>query len=410
MSEPTELSDFVGLPDAAFQWSKGETVLEERVTCTDLQLTAQVWKGLPWTHHMQVFVPDKLIDPGLVTLHVTAGWRPGDTTMGQFMAAETGSVFACLYDVPNQPLMGGLVEDALIAHTFVRYLDTLDPTWPLLLPMVKSVVRAMDALQQLAPKAAFTADRFLISGASKRGWTSWLTAAADPRVTAIAPQVFDNLNIGAQLKHQMKTAGAYSDRIDDYTAAGLPERQRTPEGQHLSRIIDPYTYRERLTLPKLLVHGANDPYWMTDATNLYWDDLAGPKSLLYMPNTGHGFDIDRFYSALAAFIRAQATRKSLPSLSLASETTAERVQGEITGELTATAARLWKAHASGRDFRESVWEETSANSTGQGRWIFEIPLPAENGTALFAEVEFQGDPGRFWLSTPIQIFLQENAQ
>lgn len=411
MSEPTELFDYVGTPDKTFKWRRGDTITEQGVACIDLLLTSQSWKGLPWTHQMEVFVPDRITDPGLVTIYVTAGWRPVETEMGRFLAAATNSVYVCLYDVPNQPLLGGLVEDALIAHTFVRYLDTLDPTWPLLLPMVKSVVRAMDALQQLGAKAGFSAERFLISGASKRGWTSWLTATADARVTAIAPMVYDNLHIPAQLKHQMKTAGAYSDRIDDYTAAGLPERQRTPEGRHLAQIVDPYTYRERLTLPKLLIHGANDPYWMTDATNLYWNDLIGPKSLLYMPNIGHSLiDTDRLYGALAAFIRAQAGGKNLPILSWFCEPTEQGVRAGVSADASATGARFWMARAAGRDFREAAWSEITGTASGEGSWTVSVSLPDEGGSALFAEVDFAGDPGRFRLSTPMYITGPETDQ
>ena len=144
-----------------------------------------------------------------------------------------------------------------------------------------------------------------MTGGSKRGWTTWLTGAVDDRVVAIAPMVIVMLNLGKQGPNQLKVWGKYSEQIHDYVERGLMEKVQTPEGTKLWKMVDPYTYRDRLTKPKLLINGTNDRYWTLDALDLYWDGLKGPKYLVELPNAGHGLDKNRDWAinGLGAFFR-----------------------------------------------------------------------------------------------------------
>src|SRR6185503_7960289 len=228
---------------------------------------------------------------------------------------------AFLYHVPNQPIFDKK-EDALIAETFVRYLETKDDSWPLLFPMAKSLVKAMDAVQDVIRKEwKEEVKGFIVSGASKRGWTTWLTAASDPRVCAIAPMVIDTLNMTAQLPHQLKMYGKLSDSIRDYTERGLVPMKDTPEEKRMWTWVDPFTYKSKYTMPKLVVLGTNDPYWSTDALNLYWDALPAQKWISYSPNAGHNLVATgdakgpwRALSNLAAFVRHQISGQPIPSV------------------------------------------------------------------------------------------------
>ncbi len=307
---------------------------------------------------------------------------------------------AVLYQVPNQPLLDGKKEDELIAETFVRYLQTSDEDWPLLFPMVKSAVRAMDALQAWAKGRGKPAERFVVTGGSKRGWTTWLTGAVDDRVIAIAPMVIVMLNLGQQGPNQLKVWGQYSEQIHDYVERGLMEKVQTPSGTKLWKMVDPYSYRDRLTKPKLLINGTNDRYWTLDALDLYWDALNGPKYLVELPNAGHGLDQNRDWAinGLGAFFRHVVKGRSLPRLSWAFDA-GEGGEATLTirAEPAPRAARLWTAQSASRDFREVRWE---SRPLMVGSTIAERITPPSSGRlALFGELEFEVDGIPYHLTT-----------
>src|SRR4051794_1370527 len=136
--------DYVNKPDKEFAWELKKKTVQADGTVYELELVSQVWQGITWKHHLQVFLP-KEVKPGATMFLYNQGGKPGfgATSFGMDMARKMGAPVAILYGIPNQPLLGGKSEDALIAETFVRYLDTKDPSWPLLFPMTKSLVRAM---------------------------------------------------------------------------------------------------------------------------------------------------------------------------------------------------------------------------------------------------------------------------
>src|SRR5438874_9481836 len=315
--------DYVKIPDKEFRWEvKSKTVTPEG-TVYDLHLVSQIWHGIPWEHQLQVYLPKDMKPGATMFLFNQGGKATADSrAFGMDLARKMGAPVAILYGIPNQPIFGK-TEDALIAETFVKYLETKDASWPLLFPMAKSLVRAMDALQAFAKQEWKVEVRwFVVSGGSKRGWTTWLTGACDARVKAIGPLVIDTLNMQAQMDHQLKSYGKYSVMIRDYTARGLVPMPKTEEAVKLWQMVDPYFYRDQLTMPTLIVNGANDPYWTVDALNLYWDGLKSKKWVLYVPNAGHGLtqtvngkpDKTRVQNTLAAFTRLQVQDGLLPKL------------------------------------------------------------------------------------------------
>jgi PhoPQ-activated pathogenicity-related protein len=367
------------------------------------------WQGIVWRHALLVFEPKTLRHPRHMLLFVTGGRTgrqpsDGDLATGLHLAQLSGGRVAMLFQVPNQPLFDDRVEDDLITETWLRYLETGDESWPLLFPMVKSAVKAIDALEQFARQQwDGTLDGVVISGASKRGWTSWLVPVVDPRVIATAPIVINVLNFKPQMQHQLDSWGKYSEQIDDYTRKGLVKTgEETPREQQLRQMMDPFTYRSRLSLPKLMINGTNDRYWVVDASKFYWNELVGPKYVLQVPNAGHSLEGGRelALTTLGVFFRHAATATPLPDIHwkvMESETGTELM---LESKSRPVATRHWVAHSTTRDFRESKWEPRPLKENGSG-FVGRIDQPAEGHFAHYGESQFEFEGLPFSLCTLI---------
>jgi PhoPQ-activated pathogenicity-related protein len=410
-SIPTALKDYVTRADDSFSWKIRETKELPQGKVYDMDLTSQRWQGIVWEHPLMVYEPAQLKHTEQVLLFVTGGGgsnRPGekDMAMALQLANAAQARVAMLHHVPNQPLFDGRVEDDLITETWLRYLATGDESWPLLFPMVKSAVKAMDAVQALAESKWNTKVKgFVITGASKRGWTSWLTPVADSRVLATAPMVIDVLNFQPQMRHQLDTWGKFSEQIDDYTRKGLIKLDgETDRERNLRLMVDPYTYRASLALPKLIVNGTNDRYWVVDATQFYWSDLVGPKYVLKVPNAGHGLDAGRELAlrTVAAFFRHIATGSSWPEISWEKKTSAEAIELHMTSSAKPAAARFWTAVTEGKDFREAKWTSQPMNGGDNSR-VAKANRPAGKHVACFGEMEFSEGGLPYSLCTLVEV-------
>jgi len=419
---PTDLADYIKRPEPDYAWKKVGVAETPQGTVSTLELTSQKWQGLVWTHGLQVVVP-KGRKPQATVVLWNQGGKPSaaSAVLALQIAERVQAPVAFLYGVPNQPLFGGKTEDALIAETFVKYLETKDATWPLLFPMAKSVVKAMDAIQAFAKDEwQFEVTHFVVTGASKRGWTSWLTAATgDPRVKAIAPLVIDTLGFEAQMKNQLAAFGKPSEMIADYTRAGLVPIPDSAAARKLWSMVDPLAYRAALTLPKMLVHGTNDPYWPLDALNTYWGDLRGPKGVVYVPNAGHDLrETDdkgtrqlfpkRAIDTLAAFCKSQVFGKPLPTLAWEFQPAGDYLMTKPIG--TVQSVSRWTATSDTRDFRKARWTEELAFDKqdlkpydGSREVGLKIPEAGAKFAAVYGDVTFDFDGLPLHLSTQIRI-------
>ena len=417
-----ELVAYLQRADASYHFDAVRSGPLDSGEYVELILTSQTWRDIPWKHQLFIFRPKHIDNGGKQALLFIDGgrWNP-DYESGKGDLPREARVFARLAEsirapvavirqVPFQPIFD-LREDALIAYTFDRYLKTGDADWPLLLPMVKSALRAMDTVQTVADRQwHLKIERFTVTGASKRGWTSWLTAANDPRVAGVAPMVIDMLNMPEQIRLQRDTFGALSEEVQDFERIDLPKRLDSDNGHELLGMVDPYSYRAKLAQPKLILLATNDRYWPLDALSLYWDGLAEPKRVLYVPNQGHGIrDIDRLIGALSAVHRYSSRGEALPTLEWTFASVAGKLQLAVQPGRKPRHTLAWTASSPTRDFRDAHW---SSHDCQNGRDTIKCAAPANppQYTALYSEVTFN-DRGEapFSLSTAVCIIDSAGA-
>ncbi|MCC9643361.1 PhoPQ-activated pathogenicity-related family protein [Rhodopirellula sp. JC740] len=386
-----------------------------------VHLVSQVWQDVAWKHTLYILRPEDTPSDESKALMLIAGgsWKtewgedgpnepsiPREAMLLASVAQEVKTPVAILKQVPFQPMLDGLKEDALIAHTFQKFIETSDPNWPLLPVMARAASTALDAVVDVSESEwNLNLDGFTVTGASKRGWTTYLLGATDPRVKAIAPMVIDMLNLRQQMVHQVNSWGAYSSQIEDYTRRGLQQAMAGPDGKALLELVDPYEHREALTMPKLILLGANDPYWPADATQHYFDQLPGPKLLLNIPNNNHGLsDIPRIVGGVSTLHRFVRDNRDMPQWEVKAEPIANGLRLRATCDEVPSEVAFWRAESSTRDLRSATWVATPVTRNVAGYWTIDLTDTKDGSTGGFLEARYETG-GTFPLSATSQIYV-----
>lgn len=401
------LERYIALPDPSYR-KVGAALPGNGYTAHLIELVSQRWRDESevdrprWQHQLTLVVPDEVAnDTALLVIAGGSNNKPAPAKANPLLpmaAMMTRSVTAELRMVPNQPLTFAgetdpRAEDGIIAYSWDKYLRTGDETWPLRLPMTKSVVRAMDAITGFCRSPAgrgLEIGRFVLVGASKRGWTTWTAAAVDRRVTAVLPVVIDLLNIEASFEHHYRAYGFWAPAIAAYQASGIMRWAGTAELASLLEIEDPFAYRDRLSLPKFVINSAGDQYFLPDSSRFYFDALIGEKYLRYVPNTDHSLKGSDARESVLAFYHAIVAGQPRPKFSssfapggVIEVKTAERPLGAVLWQAANPEARDFRLEAIGPAYRRSTLEP-DADGTYRAR----VPAPARGWVAYFVEMTF----------------------
>ena len=447
------LDRFVRTRDANYAWTtpttqeisvsgqRAGTAYLTRMTSQAWRSAAEVYEGRIWSHNLTIINPaTRRYDTAL--LYIDGGSRtsspPSASELQDFatLAALSGTVIAWIDNVPSQPMVfndeveNGVIlnrrtEDAIIAYSYDKFMTEFaagntDNDWPALFPMAKAAVRAMDTVQTILEDIGPPAD-FIVSGGSKRGWTTWLAGLTDCRIRAIAPIVIDVLNMDKHMEHHRNAYGYWAPSIYEYAQMKVFDRllqngsgTLLPEAEALLKLVDPYEYRTRMSsIPKFLMNSTGDEFFLPDSAQWYFADLPGEKYINYVPNTSHGLvgSLDLQEAAvgnLFGWYLAETQNRALPQFTYSFETNgAIRVQIPDISRLK--GVKLWQAtNPSARDFRKYILDPldiswTSADVlpvTPDGKTFLGNPGEPQDGwTGYFLQLTFQ-NPAAFSVTVP----------
>lgn len=416
---------YVRIPDKVYSWTavgqpqkgtnRGISWTSYTVNLRSLQWMPKLTNRQYWQHTLTVVVPEKLTNSS-----PQAGWAnlfvDEQPWLAHDMAARTGIISVSLGNVPNQAidfvndLKGPINEEELKALGWLQYSRIPEhPEWPIEMPTVKSVVRAMDAVQEFVKsheRKMPLVHRFIVSGHSKRAIATFMAGAVDNRVAAMMP-LGHALNLNAQGLDSFENINNVVLAALIYDQVGTQHIKGKPL-ELLQGIIDPYFYREKLTVPKLVMLCGGDDFFAPDCTRSWWSNLPG-KNLLYMfgncPHESYQNPEDLlnmglkltgtlpdFVDAADAFVNALVLNHSMPELTWdIGEDGA--ITAHVISEHNPTSVELWTAHSlvpGIRDFRRINFRRSplgpTPSTTGR-KWKAMVSMNF-GYTAFYIEFKF----------------------
>jgi len=230
----------------------------------------------------------------------------------------------------------------------------------------------------------------------------------------------DLLNFVPNVHHMWRNFGGWTFAFGDYHSLNLTAKFDDPNMFKLTAIVDGYSYRSRLTMPKLIASTTGDEFFQIDDSRYYFHDLPGDNHLLMMHNAEHSCAtaLGELLPAIHAFALSVMENKPRPSLTWS----IDNVTGALTMETMTRPEHVYLRHAhtlpsqSGtrKDFRliranidcpsmfqvkgqciqPVLWagEKIAPTSTKGAKYTYTASLPApEKGyVAFFLEAKFPG--------------------
>ncbi|HCM1964657.1 TPA: PhoPQ-regulated protein [Salmonella enterica subsp. salamae serovar 56:l,v:z39] len=416
------ISDYrISLTSLPLDYSLLEKKQRPGVMLQRFNLNSQTWspQGVVsperWQNGVDIYIPDSAREKNaLVVINNGSNNNGSGTPVAPTnfneeelsrIAIATRTVVISVSNVPNQVLSyqgvtTPLGEDNSVAYSWKLFIGDTHKYQDasLHIPMAASVSQAFRlAKKELTQQ---NINKFIVTGASKRGWAAWLTALSDPDVGAVVPFAMDLLNTQKSLEHMYQSYGKnWPVAFYPYYNQGIDQQIGTDKFAGLMRLEDPLTYLntdmgDRLKIDKYIINASGDDFYVPDNSHFYYGLLPGSKSLRVVPNSTHNGILSVAEQSLITFVNRFQEKQKLPEIT-------ENVQSRGDGkkELVVNfsekpvAILQWTArNPAARDFRYAC--DIKYNSvpvslaTGDNTLSISLTTPDSGWQATYIEATF----------------------
>ncbi|ECS9123729.1 PhoPQ-regulated protein [Salmonella enterica subsp. enterica serovar Infantis] len=416
------ISDYrISLTSLPLDYSLLEKKQRPGVMLQRFNLNSQTWspQGVVsperWQNGVDIYIPDSAREKNaLVVINNGSNNNGSGTPVAPTnfneeelsrIAIATRTVVISVSNVPNQVLSyqgvtTPLGEDNSVAYSWKLFIGDTHKYQDasLHIPMAASVSQAFRlAKKELTQQ---NINKFIVTGASKRGWAAWLTALSDPDVGAVVPFAMDLLNTQKSLEHMYQSYGKnWPVAFYPYYNQGIDQQVGTDKFARLMRLEDPLTYLntdmgDRLKIDKYIINASGDDFYVPDNSHFYYGLLPGSKSLRVVPNSTHNGILSVAEQSLITFVNRFQEKQKLPEIT-------ENVQSRGDGkkELVVNfsekpvAILQWTArNPAARDFRYAC--DIKYNSvpvslaTGDNTLSISLTTPDSGWQATYIEETF----------------------
>jgi PhoPQ-activated pathogenicity-related protein len=205
----------------------------------------------------------------------------------------------------------------------------------------------------------------------------------------------------------------YSVQIEDYVKLGIPQTSRSEKGMAITTMVDPYSYRKKLTMPKMIFMGTNDEYWTVDAIKHYIDSIPGQNFITYVPNVGHSLgDKKQALTTLSAFFGQTLAGSSYPVLNwnISQNKKGATLKVDATADILVDAI-LWSTDSEDTDFRNDKWSGKSLGLKSKKPSTVTAlqPYPEKGYCAFYLDLKYKdANGGEYTEST--RVFVADNDE